>query len=181
MALVEQEIRRLHRKVNQTERRLASSKLKGVVAEVDAAKRRCRVQIGATADGKPVLSPWIPWREPANGLLSTHTPILKGDLVTVESPSGTLGTASIAVRDAYSGARAAPSTAEDAVVEKLGGLVVTRRDGALEIQAGGVTVRIDGAGLTVTGGDVSHNGKSIGAEHKHGKVMGGDSTSGPPV
>lgn len=181
MALLEQEIRRLHRKINQTERRLASSKLKGTVAEVDADKRRCRVKIGATTGGKPVLSPWIEWREPANGFLAAHTPMRVGDMVTVESPSGTLGSASIAVRDAYSGAQPAPSTAADAAVEKVGALVITRTDGALEIASDGVSVRIDSAGLTVKGGDVSHNGKSIGAEHLHDKVMSGANTSGPPV
>lgn len=50
----------------------------------------------------------------------------------------------------------------------------------LEGQAGGAGSTIMG-GLDLVGGQLTHNGKDIGASHKHGGVQSGGSTSGGPV
>lgn len=181
MSIVAREIRRLHRLHAQTEQRLARAKLRGVVAEVDDAKRLCRVEIGKTADGQPVLSPWVSWREPGNGFFARATPMKVGELVSLESKSGTIGAGSIAVRDGYSGASPAPSNAGDAVVDKVGGLTITYRDGAVEFESGGVTWTFSAAGQQQTGGSIEHDGHPVDKTHAHTGVNPGGGISGPPV
>lgn len=180
MGELEREVRRLRRQINQQERRHAAAELRGRVTEVDAEKRRVRVKIGETAEGEPVLSPWITWAEPTNSFTAVHSPMQAGDLVTVRSPSGVLGTASIAERLAYADDKPAPSTAADAQVEKTGELVITRRDGALTISASGVTWTFSAAGLEQAGGEIKHDGIKIDKEHLHTRVFTGLSLSGPP-
>lgn len=180
MSEIAREIRRLHRLHAQTEQRLARGKLRGVVAEVDDAKRLCRIEIGKTAEGKPVLSPWVSWREPGNGFFARHTPMKVGELVSLESKSGTIGAGSIAVRDGYSGAKPAPSNAGDAVVDKIGGLTITYRDGSVEFASGGVTWGFSGAGQKQTGGSIEHDGHAIDNSHVHTGVIPGGGNSGPP-
>jgi hypothetical protein len=180
MSVAAREIRRLHRLHAQTEQRLARAKLRGAVAEVDDAKRLCRVEIGKTADGKSVLSPWVSWREPGNGFFARHTPMKVGDLVSLESKSGTIGAGSIAVRDGYSGEKPAPSNTGDAVVDKIGGLTITYRDGAVEYASGGVTWGFSAAGQKQTGGSIEHDGHAIDKSHVHTGVIPGGGNSGPP-
>lgn len=181
MGEVEREIRRLHRKISQTEQRLARASLRGEVTHVDAAKRLCRVKIGETADSQPVLSPWVSWREPSNGLVAHHTPMRVGDQVTLESPSGTIGKGSIANRTGYSGSSPAPSSAADAAVDKAGDLTITTKEGAFEIVAGGVTWTFDGSGLKQVGGAIEHDGHAIDKTHLHTDVMPGPALTGPPA
>jgi hypothetical protein len=182
MGEIDRELRRLRRYQSQVDRRLAALEMKGRVAAVDDAKRKCRVEIGKTADGEPVLSPWVQWAEPRSGAhTSDHTPMRIGDPVTVRSPSGILGASSIAHRDGYSGDRPAPSTAADAAVEKTGALTISRRADGLEIDVDGTSWRFTAAGLKQTGGTIEHDDHLIDKSHKHTDVEPGSALSGPPA
>lgn len=181
MGEVDAELRRLRRAVAQAERRLALAELRGHVAEVDAQKRKVRVEIGTSADGTPVLSPWVSWAEPSNGILKIAIPMQVGDPVVVRSPSGVLGTASVAERQGYSTAHPAPSNAADTVVERMGEVEIVRTADSLEIRVGGTRVRISAAGLELTGGKLKHDGINVGKDHKHTDVLAGGSRSGPPA
>lgn len=181
MSVAAREIRRLHRLHAQTEQRLARARLRGEVTDVDDAKRLCRVKIGETADGEPVKSPWVSWREPGNGFFARHTPMKVGELVSLESQGGTIGAGSIAVRDGYSGANPAPSNAGDAVVDKVGELTITYRDGSVEFASGGTTWGFSAAGQKQTGGAIEHDGHAIDKTHQHKDVMPGAALTGPPA
>jgi len=61
-----------------------------------------------------------------------------------------------------------------------GGIISLFAATAFHITIGGVSVVISEAGLEVTGGDVIHNGKNIGAMHKHSGVETGNSETGEP-
>ncbi len=181
MAEIDRELRRLHRINAQTERRLAASELHGRVTHVDDDKRLCRIKIGSTAAGGDVLSPWVRWAEPQNGFTAVHSPLRVGDPVVLRSPSGVLGTASIAERTGYSGDHPAPSNAADAAVEKTGDLIITRRADGFEIAISGTSWLFDAAGLHQTGGSVFHDEVEVGRTHVHTKIRSGLETSGPPA
>lgn len=62
-----------------------------------------------------------------------------------------------------------------------GGIISMHAAIAFNITIGGVTVVISAAGLEVTGGDVVHNGKSIGSTHTHTGVETGSGSTGQPT
>ncbi len=176
---IARDLRRVRRHLAQTERRIANSELKGRITHVDDAKRKCRVRIGTTADGKAVLSPWVSWAEASNGFVAEHIPMRVGDPVVLRSKSGVLGTGSIAEREAYSGDHPAPSNAADAAVSKTGSVTITRREDGLEIAAGGTTFAFSAGGFRQTGGTLEHDGKPIDKTHHHTGVMPGGAETGP--
>ena len=178
---IARDLRRIRRHLAQTERRIANSEIKGRVTHVDDAKRKCRVRIGTTADGRPVLSPWVSWAEASNGFVSEHVPMRVGDPVVLRSKSGVLGAGSVAEREAYSGVHPAPSNAADAAVSKTGGITITRREDGLEIAAGGTTFAFSADGFRQTGGSIEHDGHAIDRTHTHTDVEPGGGLSGPPV
>lgn len=176
---IARDLRRVRRHLAQTERRIANSELKGRVTHVDDAKRKCRVRIGTTADGKPVLSPWVSWAEASNGFVSEHVPMRVGDPVVLRSKSGVLGAGSVAEREAYSGDHPAPSNAADAAVSKTGTVTVTRRENGFEIAAGGAVFTFSAKGFEQSGGGQWHDGKPTDKTHHHTGVMPGGAETGP--
>lgn len=179
MSEIEAELRRSRREIARLGRALALADMPGRVTHVDHEKRRCRARIGTTADGQPVLSPWVRWAEPS-GLTAAHTPMKVGDPVVVRSPAGVLGTASTAHRDGYTGDHPAPSKAADATVEKTGELVITRKADGLTIAVGATTLVLTAAGLKLAGGTLEHDGVVIDKTHVHTGVESGAALSGPP-
>ena len=78
----------------------------------------------------------------------------------------------------------------DAPAGQSGRVVIGANDGSaffsfdgsgLYFSCGGVEVAITGAGISITGGTVTHNGVNIGDDHAHTGVTPGGGTSGPPV
>jgi phage gp45-like len=51
----------------------------------------------------------------------------------------------------------------------------------ITISSGGVTMVISPAGVEITGGTITHNGKDIGATHRHGGVVEGNDDTDVPV
>ena len=51
---------------------------------------------------------------------------------------------------------------------------------SLVVKCGGVTVTIDGNGIAIMGGKVTHNGHDIGQTHQHTQTMPGAGLSGVP-
>jgi phage baseplate assembly protein V len=78
----------LYERLATLERRLANQRRKGTIHEVDTAKKVARVSLGESADGKLVLSPWVPWQAPAMGAFKINIPPSVGEQVTIESDSG---------------------------------------------------------------------------------------------
>ncbi|MFK0336774.1 phage baseplate assembly protein [Agrobacterium deltaense] len=61
------------------------------------------------------------------------------------------------------------------------GIVIDVAGSAYLVRKGGVTFRISGAGVDVTGGYIRHNGKDIGDTHRHTGVVPGSGSTGVPV
>ena len=79
------ELVELASRVAELERRFSGTLRHGTIEEVDAAKQIVRLNFGQDEDGKPFLSPWVPYAQIA-GALKVHTPPSKGQQFTVLSP-----------------------------------------------------------------------------------------------
>lgn len=175
---VAREIRALTRKIVELDRRLTQTVLPGTVAEVDHDKRRLRLKIGETADGKPLLTPWVRWDEAGNGALKVHVPPVVGTLMTLVSPSGTIGDGSIAHWSTYTDSDPAPSKASDAAVISLGGSSITFGPDGLTIAADKISLR---GNVAAEGGTLTHDDINVGKDHTHKDVTPGGALSGPPA
>lgn len=77
---------------------------------------------------------------------------------------------------------------ETALYNRHGDGILIGDDGNINVKAGasvtftvqGIKVVISGSGVDITGGNVTHNGKNIGATHVHIDVVPGGGLSGPP-
>lgn len=148
--------------------------LKVAPVEVVDAQKGYRLRLGGT-DEDPFLSPWYP--HPETG--KTSVPLKKGQIVGVMNPSGD-PRQGIIVRGGYSDGNPNPNENMDANVFEDAGVRITVADGALVIMAGDVTMTISGAGVSITGGRVEHDGKNIGSTHLHGGVVSGTSRTSEP-
>lgn len=62
-----------------------------------------------------------------------------------------------------------------------GGTILSFDDSGFYFSVGGTTFALTAAGLEITGGDVKHNGTSIGDTHKHSGVVPGGANTGDPI
>jgi len=189
------ELVELASRVADLERRFAGVVRHGTVEEVDPAKQIVRVKFGEDKDGKPFLSPWVPYAQVA-GALKVHTPPTKGQQMSTLAPTGDWMQA-VALPMHWSDANPSPSGNGDENVLTYGNVRATIKDNLVEvivggctlevtgahvkITVGGVTHTISGGGVTTTGGVITHDGKNIGKDHKHKDVMPGGGLTGVPV
>ena len=173
------EIAELAARIAELERRFSGMMRHGTVAEIDPTRHRVRLNFGNDIDGKPFLSPWVPYAQIA-GALKVHTPPSKGQQFTALSPSGDWQQA-IALPMTWSDQNAAPSTAVNEHVLTFGDVRLTIRDQLLEARVGAVTLKVTPAGVAITGGKVTHEDKNIGATHVHGGVVPGGGSSAEPI
>ena len=173
------EIVELAARIAELERRFSGMMRHGTVEEVDQSKHRIRLKLGTDVEGKPFLSPWIPYAQFA-GALKVHVPPAIGQQFTLMAPAGDWQQ-SVAVPFTWSNQNPAPSESGEENVLTFGDIRVTMKDGRLEISAAGVTLELTGNGLAITGGDVRHDGKNIGATHTHGGVILGTAETEAPT
>ncbi|MBN9020648.1 MAG: phage baseplate assembly protein V [Rhizobiales bacterium] len=165
------EIVELAARIAELERRFSGMMRHGTVEEVDTSRHRVRLKFGADVEGKSFLSPWIPYAQMA-GSLKVHLPPSVGQQFTLMAPAGDWQQA-VAVPFTWSNRNPAPSESREENVLTFGDVSVMLRGGRLEISAAGVTLELTGNGLAITGGEVRHDGKNIGATHTHGGVVVG--------
>lgn len=166
-------------RVAELERRFAGIVRHGTVEEVDPARHRVRLNFGKDVDGNPFLSPWIPYAQIA-GALKIHAPPSKGQQFTLMAPAGDWQQA-VALPMTWSNQNPSPSGAGDENVLAFGNVRMTLKDGFVEIKAGGVVINITGEGVAISGGEVTHDGKHIGATHIHGGVVAGGGLTDVPA
>ena len=189
------ELVELASRVADLERRFSGVLRHGTVHEVDPAKAIVRVKYGEDAEGKPFLSPWLPYAQIA-GALKIHTPPTVGQQMTSIAPSGDWMQA-VALPMHWSDQNKSPSSngdenvltygnvratiKNDLVRVVVGGCTLEVTGAHVKITVGGVTHVIDGSGITTTGGRIEHDGKNIGSTHKHDEVMPGSGLTGHPI
>lgn len=182
-------------RLQELERRAAGSMVPGKVTEVNAAEAWVRIEIGKDADGNPVLSGKVPYKQTA-GALKLHNPPSVGQTMAIRSDSGDIEQG-IAEPYHWSDDNAATSTDGEAHKLTFGDVTIDLSDGALKFTIGGavLTLTASGATLTVggttfaltaegftqTGGQQIHNSKDVGDTHTHTGVSVGGATTGPPA
>lgn len=188
------ELVELASRIAELERRFSGTMRHGTVAEVDAGKQIVRLNLGKDVEGKPFLSPWIPYAQIA-GALKVHTPPSRGQQFTMLSPTGDWQQA-IALPMTWSDQNQSPSGNGDENVLTYGNIRATIKDDLTQVHVGGtkfeitsshvritvagVSVEITDGGVAITGGKITHDGKNIGSTHIHGGVVrGGDLTDEP--
>lgn len=75
------------------------------------------------------------------------------------------------------------------IANKSGDRVIVGADGKIQVKAavelnvsvGGVSFKVDAAGVHITGGGIWHDGVPIDKTHRHGAVMRGAEETDPPV
>ena len=175
----------LFRRVADLERKIANQMRHGTVHSVDAAKGTIRLKLGEGANGKPFLSPAIPYAQMA-GALKVHTPPSVGQQMTLLAASGDLRQA-VAMPMTWSNSNAAPSQSGEENVLTFGSVRIELKGDKLkitapeiELVAGGHSQKLTGAGTEFTSGTIKHDGVKIDKTHKHTDVEPGGALSGPP-
>lgn len=166
-------------RIAETERRLAGMVRHGTVEEIDTGNHRVRLKFGEGTDGGVFLSPWVPYTQFA-GALKIYSPPSIGQQFTMLSPAGDWRQA-IALPMTWSDQNASPSNSGDENVLTFGDVRVTVREKLVEVQLGGVTLKVTPDGLALVGGQVTHDGKNIGATHIHGGVVPGGGMTDVPA
>ena len=189
------ELVELASRVAELERRFSGAMRHGTVEEIDAARQRVRLNFGKDVDGKPFLSPWVPYAQIA-GALKVHTPPSKGQQFTLLSPAGDWQQA-VALPMTWSDQNQSPSSKGDENVLTYGNVKVKIKDdlvqvdvsgtefeitsGRVLIKVGGVAVEITRSGVAIIGGKVTHDGRNIGSTHIHGGVLPGGGLTDVPA
>lgn len=158
-------LRYLEKTVQQLDRRINNMVREAVVTEVFPAEGMAKVEANGLKSKK------VPWLQRA-GDINEWDPPSVGERVLLLSPTGEPGTGMI-MPGGYSDKFDAPHGEGGEKVTAIGDVRITQTGSSFTIVAGGVTVEISGAGLTVNGGRVEHDSLNIGSTHTHGGVTPG--------
>lgn len=171
-------LRALLQRMIETERRMASTEIRGMVKQVDPKKAMARIVIAKDEDGEDVLSPWLPYKQIA-GDLKIHVPPTVGQTMSIKSASGDIEQG---ILEPFHWSDENPANSEEAEENVLtfGDVTVTLSKTGIKAEIGGVTFEFTGEGFDQSGGHHRHDGKNTGKDHVHsGVIEGGDDTEGP--
>ncbi len=157
-----QQIADLYQRIADLERRASNKKRTGLVHEVNAQEGWARVKLGEGADGKPYLTPKLPWKELAMGKIKTHFPPSAGEQVDVVSETGDLTDAMIDT--------SLPSNANPRPHDKEGEGVVTVGNARLDIRDGLVKLTVGGTELVITADGITLNGQTVATKASTAKI-----------
>ncbi len=152
-SLVASEIRRLRRDVTHLERRISLGKLTGKVVpgSQDKEKRTVQLEIGKSADGRVIKSPPVRWRQQGAGKLKIHAVPADNEQMTLDSPDGTIGSASLADWGTYDKDHTPPSS-EDEVVMEFGSGKLKMTDADVSIEFGTTKLKLTNEEVSLTQG-----------------------------
>lgn len=149
------ELRTLRRLLAQAESRMARMHMTGKVhpGSQDMKARTVRLELGETADGKPILSPPVRWANPGNGRLKIHSAPGDNEQMTLFNPSGTIGQNSLAQYATYDDDNTPPSDKIDETVIKYGDTVIVLKGDEARVKSGKVIVESNDVHLGGEGGE----------------------------
>lgn len=172
------DLAKLAARLAEVERRVYGQIRHGTVHSVDTSQGTMRLKLGEATDGGDFLSPEVPYAQHA-GAIKVHVPPSVGQQMTILSPGGDWRGA-VAVPMTWSDQNQSPSSASDENVITYGSVTLTLKADSLTATIGGVTFKVSTQGVEITGGHVKHDGKDIGATHRHGGVDRGGADTDPP-
>ncbi|WP_279480409.1 phage baseplate protein [Aureimonas sp. SK2] len=183
-------LRRQMRHVERLNRRVSLADVPGkvIAGSQDMEARTLRLDIGRSADGRVIKSPKVNWQQPGAGTFMMHAKPKDGEQMRLRSPSGTVGTASLADWSTFDDDNAPPSKDGEAAVIAFGGKAsITFRDGSLKLAVGGASIELTedkieqaAEAIALAGSALTHNEKNIGSTHTHGGVARGGARTDPP-
>ena len=142
----EREIRRLMKKIEDHDRRIASMVLSGTVIAVENNKVRLELGEMDKRTGKPFLSPFVRVQEEASGALGGVTikhPLRIGQKMRLFSPSGDIGPHSFAIRDSFSKDAPAPESDNDEYIIEGRDIRIGIKNKRIEIKRGEQVIEMD--------------------------------------
>lgn len=140
-------------RIAEVERKQEGRIARGTVEEVDAKAGTVRIKVGEDDDGKPFLTPPIPYAQ-FMGALKAHTPPSKGQQMTVMADAGDYRQG-LAIPMTQSDANKSPSEKGDENVVTFGQFKAEIRDKQMKVTVGGVVLDITDTGLKITVGGSS--------------------------
>jgi phage baseplate assembly protein gpV len=183
MSEIAAELRRARREDARLNRRIAMLEISGPVAQRDPKTGKVRLTLGQDPDGgTDVLSPWVRVQSSSAGAFKSFVLPSIGEQMVLHSASGTIGAESIARFGGFTGDVPGPEQeADENVIASNGTTRLSMKAGELRIANGDTTHVFTAAGLAQKGGRITHDGKSIGSDHKHGGVLRGAAQTDPPI
>ena len=126
----------LYERLSEHERRISGVEFKGRITDI--APPLARIEIGKDADGNPVKSPWLPYRQMA-GAMKFHNPPSVGQLMVARAQDGDLEQGTL---EPFQWSDDNPAPDDDPSVHKLtfGALTVTITTESAEIEVGGTSI-----------------------------------------
>lgn len=195
-------VERRDRDITDLARRVSNAVLVGRVSRVDHEKARYRVKAG------DIETDWLPFTSARAGGTRTYDSLTVGEQVIAVSPSGDLSQAVIVGALATAETQAATDGAvhrtvfdDGTIIDynhdthehrvaladggsstvSVGGMTFRLSEAGMRVEIGGFVLDVSAAGLAMTGGQVTHDGKNIGSDHVHTDVVPGPANTGPPA
>ena len=179
-------LRTLEKRVGEVDQRVARVVMTGKVLKVRAAGDdwQVKMEIGRDPEtDKVVESPWVLVQPLGAGALKIKAKPTQGEQMRLLSPSGVVGSGSIAIRAAYDDDHPAPKGDEDLVVV-IGKSTLRIKDGLIVAKVGDNEIELtgDGANVVVKNGHGHVVGKwHLGVEAKDEKASAPVSTEAGPA
>jgi phage baseplate assembly protein gpV len=168
-------LRNLEKRLLDVDQRVARTIMRGKVAKVRKKGDDYEVKLELGRDpetDRVVESPWSPVQPVAAGSLKIKVKPVVGEAMTLLSPSGVLGSASMAIRSPYDDDHPAPKGDEDVVLE-VGATKLVIKDGLFSAKVGDneVELKSDAFNIVVKNGDGYLVGKwYLGVDEKDQKA-----------
>tara|TARA_R110002020_G_scaffold15555_35_gene55429 strand:- start:8400 stop:8891 length:492 start_codon:yes stop_codon:yes gene_type:complete len=155
------EFRRLRRQMERANRRVALADIPGKVipgSQVYDGDRTVRLDLGRSADGRVIKSPKVKWQQAGAGTLRVHTPPKDDEQMRLRSPSGTVGTGSLADWGTYDDDTRPPSESGDEAVIEFGGKArFTLREDRIVLSIGTSSVTLKEGEMTLVSDRIDLN------------------------
>lgn len=170
--------------IEDLKRRVASLIMIGQVSEISGDKQRLTFDEKDPSTGEPFKSPMVRRANSAGaasaGAKERNRPVV-GETMALLSPNGEIGVHSRAMPYGPTDDSGEPAGDEGyAWVRSEGNASIAMKAGEVRIKVGGSTFTVADGEITITGGTVKHDGKSIDKTHVHGGIVaGGDNTDVP--
>lgn len=136
-------------KVAEIERKQEGRMARGTVHEVDPEKGTVRLKVGEDDDGKPFLTPPIPYAQ-TMGALKVHSPPSVGQQMTAFNDGGDYRQG-IALPMTQSDANKSPSTKGDEHVMTLGSVTIRVKGDEVFVQRGALSAHFGEEKITFSG------------------------------
>lgn len=148
-------IRDIYNRLAEQDRRLSGMRRTGTVADINYDEGLARVEIGKDpVTGEPMLSPWVPWEEPTMGDIRWHIPPKLGEQVRLNSDTGDIADARIAVGSTPSNDFKRPHNKGGEHVRTVGNFRQLEKDGQSRLSVGDASIDVTPDKITITCGDI---------------------------